>query len=346
MGDKKERLSAAIIGTGRIAGGYDQDKFSGESGVFSHAGAYKKSCKINLKTVYDMDVKKASSFKNYWKAESQAGSLESVCSQFHDVISVCTPDETHYNILMALIDSRCCKTIFVEKPIASTQHEIKKIIETAREASIRIVVNFQRNFDKSHHEVKNKIRKKPEKLLTVNAYYIRGLFHIGTTMIDTLTSICGYPQKVLAYNRIWNQEINEYTYEFIMFYEDFNITVKTVDSNLYKYTYHIFEIDFLFSDERIIINDNSRRIEKKSITNYAYGDVKVLNDKHSFSEKTEYEISMLKAVDYVCRITRGQIEHTVNTPEISYNNKNVTDKIVESFQKNKKIHIKESEWIQ
>ena len=33
-------LSVAIIGTGNIAGGYDEKKQGGDIGIYTHAGAY------------------------------------------------------------------------------------------------------------------------------------------------------------------------------------------------------------------------------------------------------------------------------------------------------------------
>jgi predicted dehydrogenase len=345
MANNNNPLSAAIIGTGLIAGGYDQNRFPGGTGVYTHAGAYEKFGKIKLKTVCDINPDKAADFKTHWKAETWTADLNTIYSTFHDIISVCTPDETHCEITDALINNRCCKTIFVEKPIASTLHDIETVTDKARMADMYIVVNYQRSFDPSHLDLKEKIQKDPGRLRTVNAYYIKGLSHIGTTMIQTLTSICGYPHKVMSYNRVWNREVKAYSYEFILFYEEFNITVKTVDSTLSGYAYHIFEIDLLFSDERIVINDNSRQIEKKEITSYAYGDVTVLNDRSPVIGKTGYETSMIKAVAYLYEITRGQKSHTVNTPENSYNNTIIADHIVKSFTNNHQIETMDEKWI-
>jgi hypothetical protein len=181
-------------------------------------------------------------------------------------------------------------------------------------------------------------------LLAGNAYYIKGLEHIGTTMIDTLTFLCGIPRKVLAFKRVFNREANEYSYEFILFYDDFNITVKTVDRDSSPYNYHIFEIDLLFADRRITINDNSRQMVVRNSTSYAYSGVKVLDDREPCVMQTGYSSSLSAAVDYIHRITTGKTAHTVNTPETSAVNKLIVDAIVSSYEQATPIDIGENPW--
>lgn len=345
MKKSKDKLSVAIIGTGMIAGGFDQYKVKEFDGVYSHAGAFKKDGRFILKTVFDVDRQKAMGFRKHWQVESRANNIEDIYSQFHDVISVCTPDDTHCDIVRAIIKNRCCKTIFVEKPVAQELKQIKEIIRASHEQGVHVVVNFQRNFDRTYTDIRHKYYSDPKSLLAANAYYIKGLSHIGVTMIDALMAVCGYPQQVLAFNRIWNKEIEEYTYEFVLFYDNFNITVKTIDSNTHKYNYHIFEIDFLFSDERTILNANTRRIEKRQIADYVYSGVKVLNDDCPVFQKTEYDTSLLKTVEYIYQVTCAGLKHAINTPELSYNDALIIDKIIASYEKSKKIKIKEEEFI-
>ncbi len=343
-GDK--RLSVAVVGAGRIAGGYDQQTFEGETGVYSHAGGYRKSGKFRLETVYDTEPEKARNFKEYWKVSRVAEQFEQILTGCHDVVSVCTPDETHFEILEALLERKCCKTIFVEKPIALTLEHIKKIIELSRLHNIHVVVDFQRNFDPLYVNLHDRIHRAPKSLLAANGYYMKGLSHSGSAMIDILQTICGLPDAVLTFNRVWNQVVEEYTYEFILFYGhlNLNITVKSIESASHKYNYHIFELDLLFSDSRISINDNSRHVEKKNMTRYAYGGVNVLDDRHPVSEKTGYDVAILNGVDYVYRVTCGQRPHTLNTPRHSYNIQVVTDAVVASFEENKKLRIEEDRW--
>lgn len=338
-----EKLTVAILGAGQIAGGYDCGK-TADDGVYTHAGAYAKDGRFRLQTVADIDPAKGEAFQRAWQAGSATICLEDVFKGYHDVISVCTPDRSHFGIIAEVIRNRSCRTIFAEKPLALRAEEIAELTTLARENNVNIVVNFQRRFDPIHEEIRQVMATGEGKLLAGNAYYIKGLEHIGTTIIDTLTFLCGMPRKVLAFNRVYNREANEYSYEFILFYDDCNITVKTVDSDSSLYNYHIFEIDLLFADRRITINDNSRQMVVRKPTGYAYSGVKVLDDREPRVMATGYSSSMSAAVDYIHRVTTGKTAHTVNTPETSAVNKLIVNAIVSSYEQATPIDIGETPW--
>ena len=340
----KPELSTAIIGAGQIAGGFDKNKFPSDDGIFTHAGAYKKSGKFSLDMVFDIDYQKGLKFKDDWNIKNCAQNIEELYDSFFDVVSICTPDFTHYDIIKSLLTKKVCKTIFAEKPLALDLKQISELIELSEKNNINIVVNFQRRFDKFFSITRRNINENTRNILAMNGYYMKGLEHNGITMVDAMIYLCGYPKEILAYNKIYNQEQNDYSYEFILFYDNFNVTVKTIDSPMYRYNYHIFEIDLLFSDKRIIINDNSRLIESKEIVDYAYSGVKVLNDRTTKKTETDYKISFLNIVEYIYNITEQGIANTINTPQSSYNNKLIVDNIIISYDNQKKVDLKEVIW--
>lgn len=336
-----KKLSVAIIGAGRVAGGYDMDKIHGDQGIYTHAGAYKKDGRFFLKKICDINQEKADLFLRQWNMETALTDPNEIYNDYHDVVSICTPDATHFEVISNIIKHKAAKTIFSEKPLVLKDEEIRDIIRTSEENNVNVVVNFQRRFDGSHKRIKNMIAKDPTKFLAVNAYYMKGLEHIGITLIDTLTFLCGVPKFVYAYNRVFNRQVSSYTYEFILFFDSFNATVKTIDTEEAEYYYHIFEIDMLFADRRLMINDNSRSIETRLVGDYAYSGVKVLDDRNPHYEKTGYSRAMLNTVDYIYDITTGSKKHLKNTPEMSYANKLILDAVKVSYEKKLKIKIGE-----
>jgi len=334
-----KQLSVAIIGAGRIAGGYDMDKIDGDPGTYTHAGAYKKDGRFLLKKICDTDAERAGLFLKQWDVETAITDLNEIYSDYHDVVSVCTPDATHFEIVSNIIKHKAAKTLFVEKPLALCEDEMLEIIRCTGENDINVVVNFQRRFDESHERLRKIVEDESGKLLAVNAYYIKGLEHIGITVIDTITYLCGVPRSVYAYNRVFNRQVNDYTYEFILFFDSYNVTVKTIDTELAEYNYHIFEIDMLFSDKRITVNDNSRTIETRVVGNYAYSGVRALDDRHPVYEESGYRLSMLNVVDYIYDISIGSKDHTKNTPEHSYLNMSVLKAVKLSYEKNSKVEV-------
>jgi predicted dehydrogenase len=338
-----EKLTVAILGAGQIAGGYDLEKTDND-GVYSHAGAYAKDGRFRLQTVADLDPAKGEAFLQAWQACSATTCLEDVFNGYHDVISVCTPDQTHFSIIAEIIRNRSCQTIFAEKPLALSLAEVGEAERLARDAGINIVVNFQRRFDPALGGIRQVLATEGRRLRAATAFYIKGLEHIGTTMIDTLTFLCGIPRRVLAFNKVYNRVTAEFTYEFILFYDGFNVAVKSIDTEPSVYCYHIFEIDLLLADCRITINDNSRQIVTRMLTNYAYKGVKVLDDRKPDHAETGYAQAMLGAVDYIHQITVGNIPHTINTPKASALNKAIVDAIILSHDRGTTVEIGDNPW--
>ena len=338
-------LSVAIIGTGNIAGGFDEKKRSEDTGIYSHAGAYTAHGGFELKTVFDLNGERAESFRNIWKAGSTANSLDEIYAGHHDVISVCSPDSTHFDIVREIIAHRCCSTIFVEKPLALEISQIDELIRLAASSKIRIAVNSQRRNEPQHREIREIIASHSGELLSVTCHYMKGLHHIGVTMVDTLSYLCGYPDAVLAYNRVYNQEIVDYSYEFVLFYSNFTAAVKTIDAEGFFYNYHIFEIDLLFSDKRLALVDISQGLRETPVTDYSYSGVKVMNEREATYRETGYKYSMLEAIRYIYDITTGKLAHEINTPQSSYNNSLIINKIIESFDRgSKKLNLEQDLW--
>lgn len=334
----KNKLSVSIIGAGNIAGGFDENKFKDKRGIFTHAGAYKESGKFILKNIFDVDFKRAKEFAKYWNVENIVEREDEIINTYQDIISICSPDRFHYKTLKNIILNKSCKSVFVEKPLGLTLAEIDEIYQLSIKSDINIMVNFQRHFDDTYHT----IDLYKSEVLTVNCYYIKGLNHIGVTMIDTLIMIFGYPKSVYSYNKIYNKEVQDYTYEFILFFEDFNITIKSIDENN-KYNYHLFDIDIFTEHGRQLFTDNGNTLIKYNLTEYSYNGVKVLNENPTKTE-TEYKNSMLNSIEYLYQITLNNRKHDKNKVIDSYNNYILLDKILESYRKEKKIILEEKLW--
>src|SRR5208283_2974974 len=96
-------LSVAIIGAGNIAGGFDEKKRDSEVGIYTHAGAYTVHGGFELKTVFDPNEERAESFRHIWKASCSASKIDEIYDSYHDVISVCSPDSTHFDVVRKLL---------------------------------------------------------------------------------------------------------------------------------------------------------------------------------------------------------------------------------------------------
>jgi len=338
-------LSVAIIGAGHIAGNYDENTQQGGTGIYTHAGAYTAHNGFVLKTVCDQDAARAEKFRRIWQAGHIATNLEEICGSRHDVISICTPDHAHFDIARSILAAGCCRTIFIEKPLSADVGQIEELIRLGEQRNIHIVTNFQRRNEPAHKEIREHVAANPNNLLSVTGHYMKGLRHIGITMIDTLSYLCGQPDAALAYNRVFNQEIGDYSYEFVLYYPGFTATVKTTDADRFYYNYHIFEIDLLFTDGRLTIVDISQGIREAPVTDYTYSGVKIMNDREAQYRETGYKLSMMNAIEYIYGVTTGEIAHRINTPQASYNNLLILNHIIESFDRgSEKLDFAQKLW--
>jgi len=128
--------TAGIIGLGSIA----------VSKPDCHMAAYRDCCSTDLVALCDSNesllstwrpvvLNKAKLFKEY---------KNMVSGNWLDIISVCTPPETHCQIVCDI--APYVKAIYCEKPIAFTLEEADSMIETCHKYKVILQVNHQRLF--------------------------------------------------------------------------------------------------------------------------------------------------------------------------------------------------------
>jgi hypothetical protein len=72
------------------------------------------------------------------------GDISAIPNESIDICSVCTPPDTHLEIVREI--APWVKAIWLEKPIALTVDDGRKIIDICKENKVTLVVNHQRNF--------------------------------------------------------------------------------------------------------------------------------------------------------------------------------------------------------
>jgi len=127
----KKIWRAGIIGCGRIGVEFGD----------SHARAYMDCEDTELVVACDMDIAKAMKSQAYYVCIDYHRMLE---TQKLDIISVCTPVETHCQIVCDI--APYVKAIYCEKPMATTLEECDRMIEVCYKHNIILQINHQRRF--------------------------------------------------------------------------------------------------------------------------------------------------------------------------------------------------------
>jgi hypothetical protein len=114
-----------IIGLGKIAY-YLPD---------NHLKAYEENPRTDVITTCDIDKSKGGKYTDY---------ISMVQNEKLDIVSVCTPPETHCRIVCDI--APYVKAIYCEKPIATNLSDASKMINTCHEHKVILQINHQRLF--------------------------------------------------------------------------------------------------------------------------------------------------------------------------------------------------------
>lgn len=191
------KYKTAIIGLGNI--GYGLQRY-GVGFPTTHFEAYIQNNKTNLVALCDIngDVWRSieRKYKNKFRFYSNWRIL--IEKEGPEIVSICTPDETHYPILRGVVNSKYTKAIWCEKPIAVSQKQGKEMVRLCKNKNIKLQVNYIRRYDKLYHYIKSNIEQLLGDLSAVTFYYSGGITTNGSHALDLLDFLLGKCLQVSA----------------------------------------------------------------------------------------------------------------------------------------------------
>lgn len=150
---------AGIIGLGRIAIDFPDN----------HLSAYLNNPRVYLACICDTDERRINlaldKLGNY-DCITSMDYLKMVKAHYLDIVSVCTPQETHHKIVCDI--APYVKAVYCEKPMAGSQYECYQMIDVCRKAGTILQINHQRRW------------------VTPTFYYSRGVINTGSHLFDLL----------------------------------------------------------------------------------------------------------------------------------------------------------------
>lgn len=105
-----------------------------------HARVYAESPRGRLAAVCDLDQARASELGSRFGAEAYTDLGKMLARDDVDAVSIVTPDFAHVEIALAAIAAG--KDILVEKPLATTSADCRRIIDAAKSANVKLMVDF------------------------------------------------------------------------------------------------------------------------------------------------------------------------------------------------------------
>ncbi len=244
------KINAGIIGFGNIGFIFDEDPKRKQ--VSSHAGAYLASPNVEIVAGADSDATKLSRFSRRCpRAGIYRDYGEMLNDNRLDIVSICSPTASHFEILSRVVDSDV-RAIFCEKPLASRIEDARQMVDICQAKSIILAVNHTRRWDQRYRHVKEYIDQgKIGEIRSISGNYSDKVFMIGTHLIDMLRYYAGDVDWVAGEGE--NPESDDPAISGLIFFRNGArgfITCNGKRENL------IFEIDVLGSEGRIRIVDN------------------------------------------------------------------------------------------
>jgi predicted dehydrogenase len=122
-----------------------------------HAQAYRSHPDAQLAAVCDLNEERASRIASEYEAARSCTDWREIASDDTiDAVSIVTPDFAHREIAVAL--ARAGKHLLVEKPLATTVEECEAIIGAAKDAGVKLMVDFHNRWNPPFHQAHEMLR--------------------------------------------------------------------------------------------------------------------------------------------------------------------------------------------
>jgi len=286
----KTKYKAAIIGAGNIGAFYSPP--NQYNGIITHAHAYHREPRTKLVAFVDTNQKKVQQAAQLWRIKSYSDIHQLFKNEKIDIVSICTPDETHQQVLESCLEYQP-QLIFCEKPLTTNIKASQKLVKKYHQAKIPLAVNYTRRWNPALIKLKKQISKKKfGSILNITGYYDKGIMHNGSHLIDLLRYLFGEVTSAIPLSARIDWKKTDPTIDaFLKFKNDYHAHLIGSDSRQFE----LFEIDMLFSQARLqLINCGNQLTHYKVISSSHHPDYN--NLKLASVKDTHLISTMLKVI--------------------------------------------------
>lgn len=287
-------LRAAVIGCGKIGSGFaDDPSLAGD--VYTHAEAYVRSPATELVAVCDRDPEVAAQCAARWDVgNSYSGVGELVRDAQPDIVSICTPDDTHFSIARQLIEEApSVRALLCEKPLATSLEEGEELVRLARESGKLIAVAYVRRYADNMRALRALLAGGSLGAVTaVSGWYTKGVLHNGTHWFDLLRMLAGEVDWVEAADRLGDGGADPTLDVTLGLGSGAVATLRAADARAYS----LFEMDLLTAAGRVSVTQSghSMRLYRAAPSDRYSGYSELHEQPHDLGDQRN---TMLKAVD-------------------------------------------------
>ncbi|WP_333874410.1 Gfo/Idh/MocA family protein [Methylobacter sp.] len=186
---EKTPVNVAIIGCGLI--GAQWDAFVQQPSVsLTHAAGFSKHPDACLVAVCDQNIQKTEQAAQRWGARAYTDQDRLFAENPVDVAVIATSSAARWSVVKAALAANV-KVLVIEKPLASTLAESRKLVAEIDAAGIKSVVNFSRHWDPSMRRLRDSLSQGEfGPIQRIVGTYGKGISNNGSHMIDLVAFLC------------------------------------------------------------------------------------------------------------------------------------------------------------
>lgn len=184
------RFNVAIIGCGLIGAQWDA-KDTSPAFSLTHASGFSRNQRAQLVAMCDHDPEKARRAAERWGAQASYSDPRELFARHKvDVAVVATSSLARCAVIEPALAAGV-KVLVIEKPLATTLDESRKLVSAIDAAGARSIINFSRRWDPSMRVLREKIRSGGMgPLQRLVGTYGKGITNNGSHMIDLCSFLC------------------------------------------------------------------------------------------------------------------------------------------------------------
>lgn len=255
-----------MIGCGKI--GSELADQSHLETIITHAGAYRACPDVELRAVCDIEPAKLERCGERWEVAARYGDPARLfVEERPEIVSICTPDDTHYELIRQAILSPGMRAVLAEKPLALKMSHAEELVRLAHERGVLLAVNYLRRYSEGHVHLREYIQSgKIGAIQTVGGFYNKGTIHNGTHWFDLARFLVGEVFQVWGVD-VQNEGGGDPTLDaFLKFECGAGGHLQGCDARYFA----LFEMDLVGTKGRARVTDLGYRFETYRVTDCPY----------------------------------------------------------------------------
>jgi predicted dehydrogenase len=248
---------AAVIGCGNIGSGFADDPRLAAD-VYTHAEAYVRSEATELVAVCDRDAEVATGCAKRWSIEASfTDTADLLVEAQPEIVSICTPDETHFDIARQALEASSVRAILCEKPLATSIEQGEELARLAREGGTIMAVAYVRRYADNMQALRRFLQDGSiGPVQAVTGWYGKGTLHNGSHWFDLLRMLAGEIEWVEAADWLGDEGTDPSLDVTLGLASGAVATLRAVDHKAFT----IFEMDLIAESGRVSVRNSGHAI--------------------------------------------------------------------------------------